>query len=57
MKLTHWSKEMLYPYENKFLYYNEIAPSLVGFARIIEFRCFQKGSDGLPDPTHGDCNK
>lgn len=40
MKLTHWNKEMLYPYENKFLNYNEIAPSLSGYARIIEFRCF-----------------
>lgn len=57
MKLTHWNKEMLYPYENKFLNYNEIAPSLTGYARIIEFRCFQKGTDGKADPTNGDCNK
>lgn len=40
MKLTHWNKEMLYPYENKFLLYNDIAASLSGYARIIEFRAF-----------------
>ena len=57
MRLTHWSKEMLYPYDNKFLNYNEIAPSLTGYARIIEFRSFQKGHDGLSDPTFGDSHK
>lgn len=57
MKLTHWNKEMLYPYENKFLLYNDIAPSLTGYARIIEFRAFQLGADGRADPTYGDCNK
>ena len=57
MKLSHWNKEMLYPYENKFLNYNEIAASLTGYARIIEFRSFQTGTDGKADPTNGDCNK
>ena len=40
MNLTHWDKEMLYPYENKFIKFNDIAASLNGFARIIEFRTF-----------------
>ena len=57
MKLTHWNQEMLYPYESKFLNYNDIAPSLTGFARIIEFRCFNKAHDGQADPTHGDSQK
>ena len=57
MKLNYWNQEMLYPYENKFLSYNEIAPSLTGYARIIEFRCFQNGNDGKADPTHGNCHK
>jgi hypothetical protein len=43
MKLTHWNKEMLYPYENKFLNYNEIAPSLTGYARIILKRNWWEG--------------
>lgn len=48
---------MLYPYENKFLYYNDIAPSLTGYARILEFRSFQQGADGQSDPTYGNSNK
>ena len=44
---------MLYPFDNKFLLYNDIAASLNGFARIIEFRCFAVGKDGQPDPTAG----
>ena len=44
---------MLYPFENKFLLYNDIAASLNGFARIIEFRCHKMGADGQPDPTAG----
>lgn len=57
MKLTHWNREMLYPYDEKFLKYNELAPSLTGYARIIEFRSFAKSGDGKADPTQGDCQK
>jgi len=42
---------MLYPFTNKFLLYDDIADALNGYARIIEFRCFKAGVDGLADPT------
>jgi hypothetical protein len=42
---------MIYPYKNKFLLYDEIAPALTGYARIIEFRCFIDGTDKYADPT------
>ena len=42
---------MIYPYKNKFLTYDEIAPAMNGTVRIIEFRCFENGVDGLPDPS------
>ena len=53
LKLQNWNKKMLYPFDNKFLLYNDVAASLNGFARIIEFRCFAVGKDGQPDPTAG----
>lgn len=31
---------MVYPHQNKFIQYNDIAESLTGFVRMIEFRCF-----------------
>jgi hypothetical protein len=42
---------MLYPFEKKFLLFDEIAPALTGFARIIEFRAFKLDKDGNGDPT------
>ena len=42
---------MLYPFTNKFHLFDEIKDALTGFARIIEFRCFKAGMDGLADPS------
>jgi hypothetical protein len=49
--MSFWKKGMIYPYERKFLLYDEIAPFLTGFARMIEFRCFKLDSDGFSDPS------
>ena len=42
---------MIYPFKYKFLMYDEIAESLTGLAKIIEFRCTKKGHDGEIDPS------
>ena len=42
---------MLYPFQHKFLLYEEIAESLTGLAKIIEFRCFKEAHDGEADPS------
>lgn len=51
LNITFWNKDMLYPYTNKFLLLDDIKDSLTGFARIIEFRCFNAGMDGKADPS------
>jgi hypothetical protein len=51
LNLSHWKKGMIYPYERKFLLYDEIAPALTGIARMIEYRCFKLDENGLVDPT------
>ena len=51
LDITFWNKDMLYPFTHKFLLYDDIQDSLTGFARIIEFRCFKEGMDGLADPS------
>ena len=48
---------MLYPYKNKFVLFDEIAPALNGYARIIEFRCFKNGTDNCADPTMEDAKQ
>jgi len=41
---------MCYPYTNKFVSFNDIAESMNGFVRIIEFRCFShNGRDNRYD--------
>jgi len=51
LNISFWHKEMLYPFEHKFIQYEDIADCLTGFARIIEFRCFKQGLDGFADPS------
>jgi hypothetical protein len=51
LDITFWNKDMLYPFTNKFHLFDEIKEALTGFARIIEFRCFKAGMDGLADPS------
>ncbi len=42
---------MVYPYERKFILFDEIASELTGIGRFIEYRCFKLDEDGLADPT------
>lgn len=42
---------MLYPFNQKFLLWDDIKSSLNGIARIIEFRCFYYDKFNKPDPT------
>ena len=49
--MSFWRVGMIYPYERKFLLFDEIAPALTGIARMIEFRSFKLDSDGIADPT------
>jgi hypothetical protein len=56
LNISFWKKEMLYPYEKKFLTIDEISPALTGFARIIEFRAFKLDKDKVGDPTLSNSN-
>jgi hypothetical protein len=56
LNISFWKKEMIYPYEKKYLTFDEIAPALTGFARIIEFRSFKLDKDGVGDPTFSNAN-
>ena len=42
---------MIYPFERKFLLFDEICSALTGIGRMIEYRCFKLDEDGLADPT------
>lgn len=57
MYINYWHKEMIYPFTRKFLLYDDIKESLTGYARIVSFRCFFTGTDGLPDPTADNVEK
>jgi hypothetical protein len=51
LKITYWTKDMVYPFSHKFVLWDDIKEYFTGFARIIEFKCMAKGIDGYPDPT------
>lgn len=51
LDISFWHKEMLYPFEHKFVLFEDIKDCLTGYARFIEFRCFQQGLDGFSDPS------
>ena len=51
LNITYWKKDMLYPFTQKFLCWEDIKQHLTGYVRIIEFRCFIAGLDGRADPT------
>lgn len=51
LNMTFWKKGMVYPYERKFILFDEISPALSGIGRFIEYRCFKLDGDGLADPT------
>ena len=51
LKITYWTKDMVYPFSHKFVLWDDIKEHFTGFARIIEFKCMAKGIDGYPDPT------
>ena len=45
---------MLYPYTHKFLLWDDIAPALNGYGRMMYFRSFSKCMKGSIDPTYPD---
>lgn len=51
LNITFWHKEMLYPFDHKFILFDDIADCMTGYARIVEFRCFKTGHDGFADPS------
>lgn len=46
---------MIYPYDHKFLIFNDIKSALTGYGRMMFYRTFSKDRHGKPDPTVTDC--
>ena len=51
LNITFWHKEMLYPFDHKFILFDDIADCMTGYGRFVEFRCFKMGNDGFADPS------
>ena len=50
-RVCSWKAQMLYPYTHKFLLWDDVAPALNGYGRMMYFRSFSKCLKGSVDPT------
>ena len=53
--ITNWKAQMIYPYDHKFVIYEDIKSALTGYGRMMFYRTFSKDRHGRPDPTVADC--
>lgn len=50
-RISNWKAQMVYPYQHKFVLYDQIASALTGYGRFMYFRTFATDRHGAPDPT------
>ena len=51
LNLNNWQEQMVYPFTDKFVLWDEIRDSLTGYGRMIYYQTFTKDRSGQPDPT------